>query len=161
MDLITALPDNLLVKTDRMLMAFGLEGRVPFLDHRIVELGLSLPDHLKVRGHRGKWLLKHWAEAGLPPGHLDRPKRGFHVPVGDWLTGDLAEHLGARLAHNRGIREWFRVTAIAELVRARKAGRGGGRELFTLLQFAIWHRLFIEQPGLKPEPNEDPLEWVC
>jgi asparagine synthase (glutamine-hydrolysing) len=160
-DLSTALPDNLLVKTDRMLMGFGLEGRVPFLDHRIVEFGLSLPDRLKVRGHRGKWLLKRWAEAGLPPGHLDRPKRGFHVPVGDWLTGDLAERLGARLAHNRGIREWFRVPAIAELVRARQARRGGGRELFTLLQFAIWHRLFIDQPGLRPEPNEDPLEWIC
>jgi asparagine synthase (glutamine-hydrolysing) len=53
------------------------------------------------------------------------------------------------------------VPAITELVRVRKTGRGGARELFTLLQFAIWHRLFIEQPGLKPEPNEDPLEWVC
>ena len=160
-DLTTALPDNLLVKTDRMLMAFGLEGRVPFLDHRIVEFGLSLPDHLKVRRRRGKWLLKRWAAAALPPGHLDRPKRGFHVPVGDWLTGDLAERLSARLADNRGIREWFRVPAIADLVRARKAGRGGSRELFGLLQFAIWHRIFIEQPGLTPDPNEDPLEWVC
>jgi asparagine synthase (glutamine-hydrolysing) len=159
-DLVTALPDNLLVKTDRMLMAFGLEGRVPFLDHRVVEFGLSLPDRLKVRRHQGKWLLKQWAAPLLPPGHLERPKRGFHVPVGDWLTGDLAHRLGERLIANRGIRAWFEPTAIPALVAARQAGRGGARELFGLMQFAIWHRLFIEEPGLKPGPEEDPLEWV-
>ena len=159
-DLVTALPDNLLVKTDRMLMAFGVEGRVPFLDHRVVEFGLALPDRLKVRGHRGKWLLRQWAAPLLPPGHLERPKRGFHVPVGDWLTGDLARRLGERLAANPGIREWFEPAAIPALVAARQAGRGGARELFGLMQFAIWHRLFVESPGAIPTPEEDPLEWV-
>jgi asparagine synthase (glutamine-hydrolysing) len=159
-DLVTALPDNLLVKTDRMLMAFGLEGRVPFLDHRIVEFGLSLPDRLKVQARQGKWLLKRWAQPRLPPGHLDSPKRGFHVPVGDWLTGAVAARLGERLMHNRGIREWFEPAAIPDLVAARQRGRGGSRELFGLMQFAIWHRLFVEEPGLKPGPDEDPLEWV-
>lgn len=159
-DLVTALPDNLLVKTDRMLMGFGLEGRVPFLDHRLVEFGLSLPDDLKVHRHQGKWLLKRWAEPRLPPGHLDRPKRGFHVPVGDWLKGEVAKHLGERLAQNRGIRDWFELSALPALVAARQAGRGGSRELFGLMQFAIWHRLFIEQPGLVPGPDEEPLEWV-
>lgn len=160
-DLITALPDNLLVKTDRMLMGFALEGRVPFLDHRIVEFGLSLPDTLKVRRHRGKWLLKRWAEPRLPPGHLDRRKRGFHVPVGDWLRGEVAEQVGQRLMRSRGVQEWFRTEAIPELVAARQRGQGGGRELFGLMQFAIWHRLFIEQPGLRPAPSEDPLEWIA
>lgn len=159
-DLTTALPDNLLVKADRMLMAFGVEGRVPFLDHRIVEFGLALPDRLKVRRHRGKWLLRRWAEPLLPPGHLERPKRGFYVPVGDWLTGDVASRLGERLSANQGIREWFEPAAIPALVAARRAGRGGARELYSLMQFAIWHRLFIEQPGHKPAPDEDPLEWV-
>jgi len=159
-DLVTALPDNLLVKTDRILMAFGLEGRVPFLDHRLVELGLALPDGLKIRGRQGKWLLKHWAEPRLPAGHLDRPKRGFHVPLGDWLTGRVAERIGERLMANRGIRDWFRVAAIPELVRARQARRGGGRELYGLMQIAIWHRLFVEAPGTRPSPDEDPLEWI-
>jgi len=159
-DLVTALPDNLLVKTDRMLMGFAVEGRVPFLDHRLVEFGLSLPDDLKVRRHQGKWLLKHWATPLLPPGYLERPKRGFHVPVGDWLKGDVAATLGRRLVENRGIRDWFDVGAIPALVAARQAGKGGSRELFGLMQFAIWHRLFIEQPGLVPNPDEDPLEWV-
>lgn len=159
-DLVTALPDNLLVKTDRLLMGFGLEGRVPFLDHRIVEFGLALPDELKIRRHQGKWLVRRWAEPKLPPGHLERPKRGFHVPVGDWLRGDLAAEVGRRLALNPGVRDWFEVSAIPELVAARQAGRGGGRELFGLMQFAIWHRLFIEHPGLKPTPDEDPLDWI-
>jgi asparagine synthase (glutamine-hydrolysing) len=159
-DLITALPDNLLVKTDRLLMGFGLEGRVPFLDHRLVEFGLSLPDTLKVQGHQGKWLVRRWAEPKLPPGHLERPKRGFHVPVGDWLRGDLAAEVGRRLARNPGVRDWFEVSAIPDLVAARQAGRSGGRELFGLMQFAIWHRLFIDQPGLKPAPDEDPLDWI-
>ncbi len=159
-DLVTALPDNLLVKTDRMLMGFGVEGRMPFLDHRLVEFGLSLPDRLKVRGHEGKWLLKRWAAPRLPPGHLERPKRGFHVPVGDWLRGDLVEQVGHRLAHNRGVRDWFQVESIPALVTTRRRGRGGGRELFGLMQFAIWHRLFVEQPGLEPSPDEDPLEWI-
>ena len=159
-DLVTALPDNLLVKTDRMLMGFGVEGRVPFLDHRLVEFGLSLPDNLKVRRHQGKWLLKRWAEPRLPPGHLDRPKRGFHVPVGDWLKGEVAAGLGRRLMENRGIRDWFEVGAIPALVAARQAGRGGSRELFGLMEFAIWHRLFIEGSGLQPGPEEDPVAWV-
>ncbi len=159
-DLVTALPDNLLVKTDRMLMGFGLEGRVPFLDHRLVEFGLSLPDDLKVRGRQGKWLLRRWAEPRLPPGHLNRRKRGFHVPVGDWLTDKVAARAGERLMHNRGIRDWFQVQAIPDLVRSRQAGRDSGRELFGLIQFAIWHRLFIEEPGLTPGPDEEPLEWI-
>ena len=159
-DLVTALPDNLLVKTDRMLMGFAVEGRVPFLDHRLVEFGLSLPDDLKVRRHQGKWLLKRWAEPRLPPGHLERPKRGFHVPVGDWLKGEVAAVLGRRLMANRGVRDWFDVAAIPALVAARRSGRGGSRELFGLMQFAIWYRLFIEQPGLVPRPDEDPLEWL-
>jgi len=160
-DLVTALPDNLMVKTDRMLMGFGLEGRVPFLDHRVVEFGLSLPDGLKVRSHKGKWLLKHWAEPRLPPGHLLRPKRGFHVPVGDWLQGALVDRLGTLLPRNRGIREWFRSDGIVDLVNARRAGRGVSRQLWGLMQFAIWHKLFIEEPGLRPSPNEDPLDWIA
>lgn len=160
-DLSTALPDNLLVKTDRMLMGFGVEGRVPFLDHRIVEFGLSLPDRLKVRARKGKWLLRQWAEPRLPARHLERPKRGFHVPVGDWLQGDRLLRLGDRLVRNRGIGDWFRTEAVGELIAAGQAGRQVSRESWGLMQFAIWHRLFIEQPGLRPAPDEDPLEWIA
>jgi asparagine synthase (glutamine-hydrolysing) len=160
-DLTTALPDNLLVKTDRMLMAFGLEGRVPLLDHRLVAFGLSLPDGLKLRGRTGKWLLRRWAAPQLPPGHLEQPKRGFHVPVTDWLGGENAARVGALLQRNRGIRAWFEADAIPALVAARRAGRGADRELFGLLQFAIWHRLFVDGVDTPPRPDEDVLDWIA
>ncbi len=160
-DLVTALPDNLLVKTDRMLMGFGLEGRVPFCDHRIVEFGLGLPDGLKLHGREGKWLLRRFAERRLPAGHLDAPKRGFHVPVGEWLRGDLLARLGERLQANRAIRTWFRPEGVAELVRTQQRRGNAARELMGLAQFAIWHHLLVDSPGTVPGPFEDPLDWLA
>lgn len=159
-DLTTALPDNLLVKADRMLMSFGLEGRVPFVDHRLVEFGLSLPDHLKLRGGQGKWLLKRWAERRLPKAHLYGPKRGFHVPIGEWLQGALLEGLRQKLPSNPAIREWFNREAVRQLIEAHAGHGGAAREIWCLLQFAIWHRLFVEQPGRRPGTDEDPLDWI-
>jgi asparagine synthase (glutamine-hydrolysing) len=160
-DLSTALPDNLLVKADRMLMAFGLEGRVPLLDHRLVAFGLALPDELKLRGRTGKWLLRRWAAPRLPPGHLEHAKRGFHVPVAHWLGGSNAARVGALLQRNRGVCEWFRREGIPPLAAACQAGRGGHRELFGLLQFAIWHRLFIDGIDARPRADENPLDWIA
>jgi len=159
-DLTTALPDNLLVKADRMMMGFGLEGRVPFVDHRVVEFGLSLPDHLKLRGGQGKWLLRRWAERRLPRDHLYGPKRGFHVPIGEWLRGELLQGLRQRLPDNMAIREWFDVGGVRRLIDEQAARGGAAREIWSLLQFAIWHRLFVERPGLQPSPDEDPLDWI-
>jgi asparagine synthase (glutamine-hydrolysing) len=159
-DLTTALPDNLLVKADRMMMAFGLEGRVPFVDHRVVEFGLALPDALKLRGGQGKWLLKRWAERRLPRDHLYGPKRGFHVPIGEWMQGAFLDGLRSRLPANPAVREWFDAAGVRRLVDEQAAGGGAARELWCLLQFAVWHRLFVEQPGLTPAPHEDPLEWI-
>ena len=121
-DLSTNLPDDLLVKADRMLMAFHVEGRVPFLDHRVVEFGLSLPDALKVRRDAGKVFLKRWAEGFLPADHLWRHKAGFHVPVGEWLRGDflaaLAQKLPASPALRRSISRCCRDTSAMLMPRA-------------------------------------------
>ncbi len=159
-DLTTALPDNLLVKADRMLMGFGLEGRVPFLDHRIVEFGLSLPSELKIKPGQGKLFLKRWAEQYLPHDHLYRKKRGFHVPVGDWLQGDFLAGLSEKLPRNPAIRQWFRTEGVEQMLAAQKAGKEASREIWGLMQFAIWHRLFVEEPGRMPTAEEDPLEWI-
>jgi len=159
-DLITALPDNLLVKADRMLMGFGLEGRVPFLDHRIVEFGLSLPTELKIKPGQGKLFLKRWAEQYLPHDHLYRKKRGFHVPVGDWLQGDFLAALSEKLPRNPAIRQWFRAEGVKQMLAAQRAGKDASREIWGLMQFAIWHRLFVEEPGRVPAAEEDPLEWI-
>ncbi|MCG5534583.1 asparagine synthase (glutamine-hydrolyzing) [Ectothiorhodospira mobilis] len=159
-DLTTALPDNLLVKTDRMTMGFGLEGRVPFCDHRVIEFGLSLPDELKIRGREGKHFLKHWAESRLPTAHLRQPKRGFHVPVGEWFQGEFLDRLGERLAGNRAVNEWFRPEGIKGLIDNQRHSGKASRELWCVMQFAIWHRLFVEGPYQAPQTFEDPLDWI-
>ncbi len=159
-DLVTAMPDNLLVKADRMMMGFGLEGRVPFLDHRIVEFGLSLPDTLKVQSRQGKVFLKRWAERFLPADHLWRKKKGFHVPLGEWLRGDFLVALAGKLPVNEAIGAWFDREAVTRLI-ARQQRKGDvSREIWSLMQFAIWHRLFIEGHGEAPPPDSDPLEWL-
>jgi asparagine synthase (glutamine-hydrolysing) len=159
-DLTTALPDNLLVKVDRMLMAYGVEGRVPFLDHRIVEFGLALRDTLKIRRARGKDFIRRWAVQFLPPGHLQAPKRGFTVPMSAWLTGDTLDRLERVLYASPAIREWFQPQAVRGLVERQRRGRNVTKNLGALLQFALWHRIFIEGDGSRPG-LQDPIAYLA
>jgi asparagine synthase (glutamine-hydrolysing) len=125
-----------------------------------VEFGLSLPDELKVRGRQGKWFLKRWAERFLPEDHLYRAKRGFTVPVPNWLRGPFLERLAEKLPANPAIRAWFRPDGVRRLLKAGRSGANANREIWCLMQFAIWHRLFVENPGIRPTPDEDPLAWI-
>ena len=159
-DLSTNLPDDLLVKADRMLMAHSVEGRVPFLDHRVVEFGLRLPDALKVSDRAGKVFIKRWAEGFLPREHLWKHKRGFHVPVGEWLRGPFLDALAQRLPRAAAIQQWCEPGAVTALIVRQQARGDVTREVFSLLQFAIWHRLFVEQAGTVPGVDEDPLAWL-
>jgi asparagine synthase (glutamine-hydrolysing) len=161
-DLQTELRDSLLVKVDRMLMAFGLEGRVPYLDHRVVEFGLALPPHLKVQGHSGKLFLRRWAQRYVPRDHLDRKKRGFHVPLDSFLQdGCLLDQLAGKLAVNPMIREWFQPEAVPSLVALYRKGHKVYRELLQLLKIAVWHRLFVDPAGSQPSAEENPLDWIA
>ena len=83
------LADDILVKSDRMSMAHAVEVRPPFLDHRIVEFAATLPDTVKMRGSRQKFLLKELMKDKLPPSILNRKKVGFDIPAHDWLRGLL------------------------------------------------------------------------
>jgi len=159
-DLVTALPDNLLVKADRMLMGYGVEGRVPFLDHRVVEFGLALPDALKIRGKTGKYFLKKWAQSFIPKEHLYRSKKGFYVPVKEWLGEEFIRSLEPRLLANEGIRAWFRPDGVRELLARQRSKADRSREVWSLMQFAIWHRMFIEGQGSVPGGLEQVLDWV-
>lgn len=159
-DLQTNLPDDLLVKADRMLMAASIEGRVPFVDHRAIEFGLSLPDSLKVNRSAGKLFIKRWAENFLPKDHLWQKKSGFHVPVGEWLGGRFIAELSQRLPRSEAIRRWCHPEAVAKLL-TRQAAKGDvTREVWSLIQLAIWHRLFVERDCPTPGDSENPLNYV-
>lgn len=159
-DLRTLLADSLCSKVDRMLMAFGVEGRVPWLDHRVVEFGLSLPDPLKIAPHEGKVFLRRWARQFFPDEHLDRPKRGFSVPVQRLLTGPLLGELAQRLPRNPALRHWFNPSGLDWLIQHQKATGKATHALWSLLQIALWHRIFIEGDGSPPPLDADVLDWL-
>lgn len=160
-DLETWLPDDLLTKADRMLMAWGIEGRVPFLDHRVVEFGLALPDAYKIEGRTGKRFLRLWGERYLPREHLWARKKGFTVPVNDWLRGERLQTLLKVLPDADGIRTWFDPSEIRKLLRAQEQGGRHGSAIWTLLSFAVWHRIFVEGEGEKPADQSDPLAFIA
>ena len=139
-DIADWLPNDLLTKLDRCLMAHGVEGRVPFLDPFVADFAFRLPDRMKVRHGRGKWLLRKWLETALPASKPFTKKRGFTVPVGDWIA-DKGERLGALVAANPGIEEVCDPDAVKRLF---GAGRDQGQAQWTLLFYALWHKRHIE-----------------
>jgi asparagine synthase (glutamine-hydrolysing) len=143
------LPNDLLGKLDRCLMAQGVEGRTPFLDPRVAEFALRLPDNLKVQRGLGKWLLRRWLAAHVPAAQSMGRKRGFTVPVSDWLAR-RAKHIGPMVARQPGVREICQPAAVETLFRQPK-GRHVGLAAWTLLFYALWHRQHIER--LPPGPD--------
>ncbi len=112
-DTTSYLPDDILVKVDRASMGVSLESRVPLLDHRVVELAWRMPLHLKVRNGESKWLLRQILRKYVPPTLLERQKKGFGMPVGDWIRSDLREWaeslLDAGRLQTESFLDWRRV----------------------------------------------------
>ena len=139
-DMADWLPNDLLTKLDRCLMAHGVEGRVPFLDPKLAAFGFGLPDGLKVRRGRGKWLLRKWLEKVVPMSRPFAAKRGFTVPVGEWIVAE-GRRLGPLVAAQAGVAEICRPDAVASLFR--NAGKREMQAAWTLLFYAVWHQHHI------------------
>jgi len=136
-DIATWLPNDLLTKLDRCLMAHGLEGRTPFLDPQVAAFAFPLPDRMKVRGRYGKWLLRKWLERACPAAEPWARKQGFTVPVDAWIAPRAAE-IGRRVAGLEAVRQVRGPEAVA----AAFATEGGER--WPLLFFAVWSLIHLE-----------------
>ena len=140
LDIATYLPGDLLPKADIASMAHSLELRAPLLDHRVVELGLSLPAKLK----RNKEALRRAFGDDLPPAVAQRGKTGFGVPLAAWFRGELRELAQDVLLDGRG---WFDRGAVSALLDDHVAGRAdNGHRLWTLVMLELWARAHVDAP---------------
>jgi asparagine synthase (glutamine-hydrolysing) len=143
----TWLPDDLLVKADKITMANSLELRVPLLDHKVLEFAASLPAGYKVRGKETKRALKAAFSRALPREILTRKKAGFPVPYDRWLRGELSD--GARdvlLSDRARGRGYFQAREVTRLLEAQKTTGRYAKEIFSLLVLELWHRRFADRP---------------
>lgn len=144
-DIVTWLPNDLLLKLDRCLMAHGLEGRTPFLDKEVASFAFNLPDNMKVRGRYGKYLLRKWLERHCPAADPWGRKKGFTVPVAAWIAPRAAD-LGPRIAGVKAVAE----TCDPAAVRAVFADEAQAHNRWPLLFFALWSLIHLEAA----EPRE-------
>lgn len=139
-DIADWLPNDLLTKLDRCLMAHGVEGRVPFLDVPLASFAFALPDRMKVRGGHGKWLLREWLRRALPAAQPFTPKRGFTVPVGEWIARHGAM-LGPMVVAQPGVVELVDPEAARHLFTS--ADKRARFAAWTLLFYALWYRRHV------------------
>ncbi|ATQ41910.1 asparagine synthase (glutamine-hydrolyzing) [Caulobacter mirabilis] len=142
-DIATWLPNDLLLKLDRMLMAHGLEGRTPFLDKQVAAFAFYLPDQMKVRGKFGKYILRKWLERHCPAAEPWAKKKGFTVPVAAWIA-PRAGDLGPRIAGTKAVADF----CDADAVRAVFTDPAQAHNRWPLLFFALWSLIHLE--GAEP-----------
>jgi len=148
-DFETYLPEDVLVKVDRMSMAHSIESRVPLLDNRVIDFAASLPSRFKIREGRRKHILKETLRPLLPSGILARRKQGFGIPLGTWFRGGVtnlfSEVLESPRARQRG---YFEPSFVSRLLREHLAGqRDHTLRLWQLLVFELWHREYLDAPA--------------
>ncbi|HEV8191489.1 MAG TPA: asparagine synthase (glutamine-hydrolyzing) [Ktedonobacterales bacterium] len=154
------LPDNLLMKADKMTMAASLEARIPLLDYQLIEYAASIPSNVKIKLFRPKYLFKRAFADFLPEAILTRKKMGFNVPTGTWFREGqrslIAELLLSERVRGRG---YLNDAFVARLVHDHLEGRTNYEaQLFILASLELWFRVFIDSPTLEyPSGSVDTL----
>ena len=133
-------------KMDKATMAFGLEGRLPFLDHRLVELAFQIPSKFKIRRTSSKWILKQAVKGLVPIEVLKKPKHGFAVPTDPWFRGELKNFVFQTLMDDRSKRRgYFDHLYIEKLYKLHSEGKEVlDTALWLLLNFELWNRIYID-----------------
>jgi len=137
------LPELLLMRVDKMSMGVSLEGRVPFLDHKFVELAMSIPSKMKTKNGTLKYLLKKAVRGVIPDELIDRKKQGFGVPVYEWLFDKLGDRVRTELNDFCDQTDLLDRDEVMRLV-----GSGKGSAAWYLLNLAMWWKEFIAQSSV-------------
>src|SRR3990167_484463 len=147
------LADDILVKADRASMFASLEVRAPFLDYRLVEFINSLPYHLKLKGFKTKYILKRLMKNKLPENIINRPKKGFGLPIAKWLTNELKDFafdlLSEKKIKEQGIFNYSEIKKLLDEHVNKKADHR--KKIWTLLMFQEWYRRWYKQRALIPK----------
>ena len=147
-DLHTYLPLDILTKLDRMTMAHSIEARPPLLDHHLVEFAATVPSHLRLRDGTTKYLFKQAMQGLLPADIIDRPKRGFAVPLARWFRGQLAEFArDILLSDTTRQRQYLNTNYLERLIARHMQGRDLDLQLWTTMSFELWCRRFLDSPA--------------
>jgi len=157
------LPDDLMTKVDRCLMAHGVEGRVPLLDRKFLGFVFGLPDRLKISDGHHKYLLRRWLADRQPQQEPWARKKGFTVPIQAWLEARRSEILKYLHPH-QGVREVIRHEPLKDWLEQPLDTRGA-KLLFNVLSYALWHDLYIQSTSLPeallhPSKEELSLAWA-
>jgi asparagine synthase (glutamine-hydrolysing) len=139
-DLNFRLPELLLMRVDKMSMGVSLEARVPFLDHKFVELAMSIPEHIKTRNGVSKYILKKAVRGLIPDEIIDRKKQGFGVPVYEWFYDKLGDKMKKDILDFCDATDYFDKKAVKSLLMAGTQTSN----IWYLLNFVLWHKEYIE-----------------
>jgi len=141
----TWLPDDLLIKADKITMANSLELRVPLLDHMVLEFAAGIPQHFKVRGTTTKRILKRAFADHVPTEIIKRKKTGFPLPYGKWLSTNLRTYVRDALLDTKALqRGYFEKSAVEKLLDSSDRGEPVAKEIFSLLTLELWHNQFVD-----------------